>query len=401
MHNNTNPMRYGNAAQGGVKAPNLQTQLAHWTREAITRVEDKILFQKLVSTEMMPQHFGDKIQARVEYKVLSDENVNDQGINALGIALDKKGNLYGSSRDMFTVAGSMPWVGEDGGYVNRIGIKDSVISGSMVQLGFFMEWTEDAEQLNNDVSFRKKRVMDVIETAAQVQDDLIQFDLINSAGALFYPGNAVADQQLNRDNVVTETTLRKLRNYLEENFIKQDIEIIKGSDRSNTFPLRGGYVLFTTPTMADYLASLPTWKNFHEYAAGLDANSRTAFEMYERGSIYGFRIIAAPNMLYWKGQGSADGTNVENTLGVADVHPILFIGPDAFNAITMHINQSASTASAMLPYRLKTRWAEDTPPNHQDAYGLSNMVSILWKYGCLIKRPHHIALIKSAVPTDY
>lgn len=74
------------AGSPGAKA---QLQTFKWLREAIIDARKEMYFSPLADTVSMPKHFGKKIIVQQWIPLLDDRNVNDQGINAAGVTLNK------------------------------------------------------------------------------------------------------------------------------------------------------------------------------------------------------------------------------------------------------------------------------------------------------------------------
>src|SRR5690606_32019116 len=91
-------------------------------KKAIVESRKKQVFTQLADVKNMPKHFGKKMTVHEYIPLLDDRNVNDQGLDASG-AVIANGNLYGSSKDIGTITGKLPLLGENGGRVNRVGFK--------------------------------------------------------------------------------------------------------------------------------------------------------------------------------------------------------------------------------------------------------------------------------------
>ena len=126
-----------------------QLQVLHWLMKALIDAKKEAYFSQLADTINMPKHFGKTIKRYQYYPLLDDRNVNDQGIDASGATISN-GNLYGSSKDIGTIAAKLPTLTENGGRVNRVGFARTVREGTFQNYGFFYEWTQDAMTFDSD-----------------------------------------------------------------------------------------------------------------------------------------------------------------------------------------------------------------------------------------------------------
>src|SRR5690606_35846728 len=141
---------------------NQQMNTFYWLKKSLIEARKEQYFMPLASTVGMPKHFGKTIKFYHYVPLLDERNVNDQGIDANGVKMvpgtwdafnaagervtngvgadsngsyataadaraaagptgrirENSGNLYGSSKDIGTITGKLPFLGENGGRVN-------------------------------------------------------------------------------------------------------------------------------------------------------------------------------------------------------------------------------------------------------------------------------------------
>ena len=114
----------------------------------------------------------------------------------------------------------------------------------------------------------------------------------------------------------------------------------------------------------------------------------------EIGSIDNFRFVQVPEMLHWAGVGAAVTTNpgFRATGSKYDVFPVLVIGDDSFTTIGFQ------TDGKSVKFQVITKMPGTQTADRNDPYGETGFSSIKWYYGCLIKRPERIGVIKCVAP---
>lgn len=84
--------------------------------------------------------------------VFATEAAASLAANAIGgsVVTQRSGNLYGSSKDIGTIAGKLPVISETGGRVNRVGFKRIQHDGTLAKFGFFEEYTQESLDFDTD-----------------------------------------------------------------------------------------------------------------------------------------------------------------------------------------------------------------------------------------------------------
>jgi N4-gp56 family major capsid protein len=101
------------------------------------------------------------------------------------------GNLYGSSKDVGTIAGKMPVLSETGGRVNRVGFTRVELEGTIEKYGFFEEYTKESLDFDSDAELQQHINREMIFGANEMTEDLLQIDLLQAAGVIMYAGTAI------------------------------------------------------------------------------------------------------------------------------------------------------------------------------------------------------------------
>jgi N4-gp56 family major capsid protein len=190
-----NEIIYGTGNQDGtgssVENGNTQLHPHYYERKAVIDIQDEMFLQKLSGTTNMPKNFGETITKYRYVPLLDDENDNSQGLDASGAQI-AAGNLYGSSRDVGTITSKLPDLSETGGRVNRVGFTRKQISASIVNRGFFFEWTKDSMNFDSDKELKMHLTREATRGASQINEDVLYMALVNNAGVNYFGGNATS-----------------------------------------------------------------------------------------------------------------------------------------------------------------------------------------------------------------
>ena len=304
----------------------------------------------------------------------------------------RAGNLYGSSRDIGTINARLPFLGEEGGRVNRVGFTRLTRVGRIHKYGFFYEFTQESLDFDSDDQLKEHLARELMNGAVQLTEAVLQRDLLNAARTVLYPGAATDFETITgASGSVTEISyagIQRLDQMLTNKRTPRQTKLITGSRYIDTKTVPAARYAFVGPALTLTLKNLKdgTDKVFipvqHYADAGTVANG-------EIGAIDSFRIIEVPEMLHWAGAGATTGGNANGyraSCGRFDVFPFLVVGDESFTTIGFQ------TDGKTLKFNVKTVMPSE---NHssQDPYGETGFSSIKWYYGCLILRSERIGLI--------
>jgi len=313
-------------------------------------------------------------------------------------SVNATGNLWGSSRDIGNVTAKMPTLSENGGRVNRVGNTRVSIESTLSEMGIFEEYTAASYDFDSDADLEMHNHRELLPAAAEISEDRLQIDLLNSAGLVRFGGAATATNELtgvaaDTVSVATFDDFMRMDIDLTNNKAPKKIKAILGSTKNDTKTVDAARVLIVGSEMIPTLKSMtdtfgnPAFIHVREYA---DASKPMNGEI---GAIDAFRIIVSPRMMYWAGAGAAEGTNAgyRVTDGKYDVYPMLAMSMGAFAEVSFHSGIGGKTGSKWVVMHQKP--GLDTM-SHDDPYGKKGRRSIQWYYGSLISRPEWIGLFK-------
>lgn len=306
------------------------------------------------------------------------------------------GNLYGSSKDVGSISSKLPSIAENGGAVNRVGFSRIELEGSIEKYGFYESYTKESVDFDTDSELRMHIYEEMVKAANEITEDTLQIDLLNSAGVVYYGGEATATGEVTgesgAESLVTYEDLMKLSIQLDNNRCPKNTKIITGSRMTDTkvvdaarYIYIGSELIPMVKRMTDLFGNQAFIPVQQYAAAGTIATG-------EIGTVDQFRIIVVPEMMHWESAGATVTTNAgyRETGGNYDVFPMLVIGSGSFTTIGFQ------TDGKTVKFKIK-----HVAPESASAYSLDNpfgelgFQSIKWYYGFMLLRPERIALVKT------
>jgi N4-gp56 family major capsid protein len=301
------------------------------------------------------------------------------------------GNMYGSSKDIGTISGKLPVLSENGGRVNRVGFKRKELTSNLEKFGFFDEYTQESMDFDSDAELQSHINREMINGAHEITEDILQVDLLNSAGVVRYCGDALQDKDMGANDVVSYGDLMRLDIDLTNNRTPKSTKVITGTRLVDTKTLAAARILYCGSELIPTLKAMkdlhndPAFIPLQKYAAGGDT------VVGEIGSIDGYRIVIVPEMLKWAGAGadaSASATHYETNQRF-DIFPMLVVGDESFTTIGFQ------TDGKTVKFKITHKAPGDATADKTDPFGETGFMSIKWYYGFMVLRPERIALIKT------
>ena len=378
-----------------------QLQTHYYQKKALIDLQKEKYFTQLADTTAMPKNMGKTIKRYHYLPLLDDNNLNDQGIDASG-AVVANGNLYGSSKDIGTITGKLPQLSETGGRVNRVGFTRVELTGTLEKYGFFEEYTQESLDFDSDEELEMHINREMLFGAQETTEDLLQIDLLNSAGVIRYPGAASSLATLSGNTgSVTEVSysdLAKLDIDLTNNRCPKQTTIITGSRMVDTKVIPSARLLYmgsemqpTIEKMVDYHGNPAFIPLAHYAAAGTEING-------EIGAIGHFRIVVVPEMMHRNGTSTGSplvGAAVTTNAGYRvtgtryNAYPLLVIGSESFTTIGFQ------TSGKNVKFKIYHKKPGEAVADRNDPYGETGFMSIKFYYGFMPLRTERLAIIWS------
>ena len=383
-----------------------------YLKKSIIQTRKEQYFMPLASVTNMPKNYGKTIKVFEYVPLLDDRNINDQGIDANGATI-VNGNLYGSSKDVGTIAGKLPTLTENGGRVNRVGFTRITREGSIHKFGFFTEFTQEALDFDSDEMLMDHLSSELMTGAVQMTEAALQRDLLSAPGIVLFAGAALDDDEITGEvvpagvgpvtpeipaSIISYANLVRLDMMLTDNRTPKQTKVITGSRLNDTRVLPAGRVAYVGSELVPLLKRMTDSfgnKAFIEVQHYADAGTLMNGEV---GSIDAFRFIQVPEMMNWAGAGAEvdenPGYRSTTVAGVEryDIYPMLVIGDDSFTTIGFQ------TDGKTVKFSVMTMMPGRETADRNDPYGETGFSSIKWYYGFLIKRPERLGLILTVAP---
>jgi N4-gp56 family major capsid protein len=386
---------YNDPSNGALSSVGPQLRTDYYQKKALIEAARESYFGQLADTTAMPKNMGKTIKRFHYLPILDDANINDQGIDAAGVAITD-GNLYGSSKDVGYISGKLPALSETGGRVNRVGMTRFQIEGSITKYGFFEEYTKESIDFDTDAELEMHINSEMVKGANEMTEDMIQMDLLAGAGVIRYGGIATVDSEVSGEagevSVIDYNDLMRLEIDLDNNRCPKNTKVITGSRMIDTKVIDGARYIYVGSEMIPSLKKMTD--NFANQAFISVANYASAGNVArgEIGSIGGFRVIVVPEMLHWAGAGKAVTTNTgyRETNNAYDIYPMLVVGSGSFTTIGFQ------TDGKTTKFKIKhVKPESEVSYSSADPFGEMGFMSIKWYYGSMILRPERIALVKT------
>lgn len=381
--------QYKNPVGGAQSTIGGQIRTDHFYKKALIEARKEQYFSQLADVTSMPKHMGKAIKLYHYMPLLDDRNINDQGIDAAGQAIEN-GNLYGSSKDVGTISGKLPTLTENGGRVNRVGFKRIELEGTIEKFGFFDEYTQESLDFDSDADLEMHVSREMITGANEITEDALQIDLLNGAGVVRYAGEATENAEVTDASVVTYKDLVQLAIDLDNNRTPKQTKVITGTRLIDTKTVAAARIMYIGSELIPTLKAMkdlhgnPAFIPVQHYASA--GNTVTG----EIGSVDNFRIVVVPEMMKWEGAGAVSNGDAYATDNAVDVFPMLVVGDKSFTTIGFQ------TDGQTVKFKIYHKKPGEGVADRNDPYGETGFMSIKWYYGSLILRPERLAVIKTA-----
>ena len=404
---------YGDGTNSTIGA---QARTDFYYKKALIATRDKQYFMPLADVRAMPKHHGKTIKQDVYRPLLDNLNINDQGLDASGTAINSakwsswdkagslvgaayasetaalaasgavvakqnSGNIYGSVKDIGVIADRLPALTENGGRVNRVGFTRNQITGSIVKQGFFTEYTQESLDFDSDSELMSHITEEMVQGATELTEAALQVDLLNEAssnGTVRYPGSATSKVTVN--GTADYEDLMNLSIALDNAKCPKQTKVIAGSRMTDTKTVNGGRVMYIGPDL------IPLVRKMTDISGSGVGTGFTSVEKYadatntlngEIGAVDQFRIVVVPEMQYDAGAGASGD----------DIYPMLVVGDGSFT--TIGFKTDGKTVKFTTTHKKPGKDIADL----NDPYGEKGFYSIKWYYGFMGLRPERLGII--------
>lgn len=381
-----------------------QAVLQKYEKQALIEARHKQYLHEIApSAKSIPRNMGKTIVQDLYVPILDDRNTYAEGLAADGVTV-VAGNLYGSSKDIATITSKLPLITENSGRANKVGLTRVQRSATITRLGFFMEWTDEAEQFDSDSSLVSHFSTELVNAACKISEDLLMSHLLAGAQTIRYSGSATSRATITGEggaaaSLVKFKDVQALSIMLDKAECPKSFKMYTGTNLTDTRTIGSARPMFIgtelQPTVENMLDSnnQPAFIPVHKYAAG------GAVLNGEIGTLYHFRVVVHPDMQHWSDGANLTTAGVNNGYQFLDaatdkykVFPMLVVGDEAFATVGFQTTHNG-TKFQIIINKPGAAMADLTNP-----YGNKGFSSVQWWYATLIQRPERLGLIYTVAP---
>ncbi len=300
---------------------------------------------------------------------------------------------------------SMP---EQGGIINLLTHYSKMVSANITFHGVGHKFSMRSVDLDSRKGLIARKIQYMADAVQDLKEMQVRRDLIAAAGVNSIICNASANPatdtvgEIDGLDVLTYTALETLEQYLLNNDVPMDTEILTGVDLVDTKTVSDAWIIYVNTEVLPTLRAMKgpgnvlVWVPKEQYAAG------TELVDGEVGKIGSFRFVSVKDMEREYGAGltvgltvdAGKGTDAANaatqaaaykTNGKYDVFTALVVGDDSFTITGFGEN---NTSASYIPPKADV---------HNDMHAQMAGIAANWSYGMLIYRPERLCSLKFSV----
>jgi N4-gp56 family major capsid protein len=297
---------------------------------------------------------------------------------------------------------------EEGGVINLLNHYSKMVSANITFHGIGHKFSMRSVNLDSRKGLIARKIQYMADAVQDLKEMQVRRDLIEAGGINAIICNSAANpdtdtiSEIDGLDVLTYAGLETLEQYLLNNDVPMDTEILTGVDLVDTKTVSDAWIIYVNTEVLSTLRAIEgpggvlVWTPKEQYAAGTELMDG------EQGKIGQFRFVTVKDMEREYGAGlevglavdAGDGTDAANaatqaaayqTNGFYDVFTALVIGDDSFTITGFGGN---NTAAAYIAPKKDV---------HNDMHAQMAGISANWSYGMLIYRPERIASLKFSV----
>ena len=343
-----NPTIYGDGTTTATGGANTITH--YYDRAGIKAANAISVYGQFVDRKSMPQKMGKTFKIS-KWQHIYDLDQGDADFSAKG---------YLGRRDLSAITTNLAGTGmagtltEGAGAVNKVTPKKVTVEASLARYGFMVEYTDEVVLFSED-SVQVKYREELGYLMNQVQEDLVQNDMLSSAGIVINAGGGTvpqigltvaADDTNDSLYKVSFDSIRSGVKSLVRNRAQRNTEIVSGSTKIGTSPVNKAFYAIIGPEVKYDLETLTrSGGSAHEDWAYVPAYQYAAASNLaegEVGSMHDVRFIESEGAMMEAGQGSAassaaasdDYAGVLSTTTFADAAAVVAARGTAWDRVT-------------------------------------------------------------------
>ena len=383
---------YGN---GTTTASNGANTITHfYDRAGIKAANASAIYSQFADAKSMPQSMGKTFKIS-KWQHIYDLDQNHADFAAKGF-LGKR--TLASVTTNLANSGSSGAIAEGAGAVNQVTPKKITFETSLARYGFMVEYTDEAVLFSEDpVQVKYREELGYLIN--QANEDLIQRDMLSSAGIVINAGGNITKAQMGTTITADGTNeglykvsfdlIRKGVKALVRNRAQRHTEVVDGSTKIGTKPVNKAFYAIVGPEVKFDLETLTRGTSYEKeyvYVPAYQYAAATNIAEGEIGSMHDVRFIESEGALVDAGAGAAIPASYVGTLSHNgtnfDVFPILIPTKGAFATVGLK-GQGKVTFYSKAP----------SDVNLTNPYGTKGFFSANMFYASIALKPECIARI--------
>ena len=334
---------YGN---GTTTASNGANTITHfYDRAGIKAANASSIYGQFADAKSMPQNMGKTFKIS-KWQHIYDLDQNHADFTAKGF-LGKR--TLASVTTNLANSGSTGAIAEGAGAVNQVTPKKITFETSLARYGFMVEYTDEAMLFSEDpVQVKYREELGYLIN--QANEDLIQRDMLSSAGIVINAGGNITVAQMGTTIGADGTNeslykvsfdlIRKGVKALVRNRAQRHTEVVDGSTKIGTKPVNKAFYAIVGPEVKFDLETLTRGTSYEKeyvYVPAYQYAAASNIAEGEIGSMHDVRFIESEGAVVEVGAGSAIPGSYVGTLAndgtKFDVFPILIPTKGAFATV--------------------------------------------------------------------
>lgn len=318
------------------------------------------------------------------------------------------GGMVNGEASYAATEGPLVEMPEEGGVINLFNHYSKMVSANITFHGIGHKFSMRSVNLDSRKGLIARKIQYMADTVADLKEMQVRRDLVASShvNAIICNSDVNPDTDLTSEidgtDVLTYTGLETLEQYLLNNDVPMDTEILTGVDLVDTKTVSDAWIIYVNTEVLPTLRAMKgpgdvlVWTPKEQYAAGTELLDG------EQGKIGQFRFVTVKDLEREYGAGAevgevdadteiGDAANLATqnaaykTGGKYDVFTAMVIGDDSFSITGFGSN---NTKASYIPPKKDV---------YNDMHAQMAGISADWSYGFLCYRPERICSLKFSV----
>ena len=345
-------------------------------------------------------------RAAAKAAAIADAGVGEEVVSGSG------GMVNGEAAYAAT-EGPLAEMPEEGGVINLLTHYSKMVSANITFHGIGHKFSMRSVDLDSRTGLIARKIQYMADAVQdlkemQVRRDLLAAGNINSI-VCNAPQNPATDTVAEIDglDVLTYTALETLEQYLLNNDVPMDTEILTGVDLVDTKTVSDAWIIYVNTEVLPTLRAMKgpgdtlVWVPKEQYAAGTELIDG------EQGKIGSFRFVVVKDMEREYGAGltvglavdGGNGTDAANAATQASAYKTAIPGGgykyDVFTALV--VGDDSFTITGFGGNSTSAKYIAPKADVHNDMHAQMAGIAADWSYGMLVYRPERICSLKFSV----